>query len=370
MPMHEGFRAGVNEGIAAQQSQEMSALGIEEQGLKNQQARTAISIQNKMLEKMAAMGTNGGNDSGTQADALAKDMDSLASIALSSGAPEQAKQYATAGSTIRENASKISSRQAKLEKDDWAMVDSMLPGIYDQDTLDDANATYMMKTGRPSKLAGAKYSPQLIETLKNASQTAKDKALTQEAEARARAADAQASTSRARIPLIKAQTDAAEALANARNKNGAGNLAPKAGELKIITDLMQKDFDVGTEDMASARVTARPIAERMKEIMGQNPGMSQTAAAKRAYTEAGRRGDFGGMSPNRSMPGESPKKPLALPMSGGKLDVSKLKANKYYPGTGKYAGKTYLYTGTAFVPVGSEPGEVEETDPDDEEAEE
>lgn len=55
-------------------------------------------------------------------------------------------------------------------------------------------------------------------------------------------------------------------------------------------------------------------------------------------------------------------KPLDLPG-----DKAKLKPNMYYKGIGAYQGKTMLWTGAAFVPVGTGPGEIQ---PQDEEVDE
>jgi len=299
-----------------------------------------------------------GLDGDPGSDLMASQMDRLAQLALSSGLPEKAKEYASTASTLRHNASTISANNLNATIKHLNMLGSLMEGVHDERSWRQANAMYALQTGKPTPYAKQPYNPQLVDQLKMGVMTAKDRALTAAAKAREKSSAEEVEERTLRKDLIKAQTELTKSRTTALKKAGATPLPAKAAEIRAITDLIIKDYGAGVlpED---ARVLARPVAEQMVRIM-KDTSLPASQAAQRAYQEAKSNGAFGGLRPRPKMTG-SADRPLDIPE-----DSSKLRPNMYYKGKGKHTGKTFLWTGAAFVPVGTGPGEIQPIDEDNE----
>lgn len=357
MPDLFGAPAGVALAEEGQRAQQMHELSMAKGETELAQAQIALSTQQRMLQLMSgaqAEGQQGGGSSPFQTDDLAGNMDALAQMAMQSGMPEKAKDFAVAGSTLRKNQIDLTDKKLSSDIKEMTIMSSLLDGIEDQAGWQRAQAMYQIQTGKPSPWARVQYNPQLVDKLKMGIQTAKDRALTQAALAREKSTQSEMREREARIPLIKAQTRLAEERTTALKKTGAVTKIPKSGDLRAVTDLITKDYggSILPEDM---RVLARPVAERMVDLM-KNQKLSQSEAAMRAYNEAKEEGAFGGVRPRSKMPG-TVNRPMELPD-----DPKKLRPNMYY----NRGGKTFLFTGQAFMPVGSGPGEVSEEEEFDE----
>lgn len=355
-------------------------LGMQEEGLKIETAKIALANQKTFHERMMArqqggqgqgqggQGQTNTPDAGHLTNSLASDLNEMASMAMDSGMPEQAKDYAIAASTLQKNQANIEKISAEQQNKNRSLVEKLLPSVHDEASWKQANMIYQMETGHPSPFASHPYDPRMIEQLKQATQTAKDTALTKAADARAKLDSTRAAESKMRTDVLipsqaKLNTDRDKALL----KNGGKDLIPKANELKVITDLAQHSFDIDATDpkqMADIRVQARPIAERMKEIMREHPELSQSEAGKRAFNEAKTRGDFAGLDRNKNLPGASANTAVDLPK-----DKTKAKENHWYKVNGK---PMYLDGGTLFTEEEVKSNEQdlksdEESDEEDEE---
>lgn len=370
-----GAPVGVSNAEADIRAQQMHELALAKGGVELKQAQMTLAAQERMLQLMQGLGSGQPQNpqshmmstvAGDSSDQLASSMDLMANLAMQSGNPSQAKDFAVAGSTLRHNAAQIQKDRSAQMITELNFLGSLMEGVHDEASWKQANAMYQMQYGKPTPYAQLPYNPRVVEELRNGIMSAKDRALTSAAKAREKASAAVEAEREARVPLIRAQTELARERTTALRKVGAVTKIPKAGDLKAITDLMVKDYGAAMmpED---ARVLARPVAERMLEIM-KTQSLSQSQAAIKAYQEAKAAGSFGGIAPRPVMKG-SAGKPLDLPET-----KEKLKPNMYYKGKGNWEGKTLLWTGAAFVPVGSGPGEIqpdedEEPDEEDEEAE-
>lgn len=367
-----GAPIGISAAEADVRAQQLHELSMDKGQVELEQAQLQLSAQKQMLDLMKGLGgpqppagvSLPGEAvqqfAGDQTEYLASTMDALSTMALKSGLPEQAKDYAVSGSALRKNASEIQTAKINQSLKELNLIGSLMDNVHDEASWRQANAMYQMETGKPTPYARMPYNPQVVSELRDGISTAKDKALTAAAKAREQASQAAAKESEARVPLIRAQADLARQRTDNLRKAGATAKIPKASDVRAITDLLTKDYGMAIED---ARVLARPVAERMLDIMKQQ-NLSQSQAAAKAYQEAKAAGDFGGIRPRIQMSG-SADRPLDLPP-----DKTKLKTNMYYKGKGAYAGKVLLWTGTAFVPVGKGPGEIEPSDDDNDSGEE
>lgn len=332
-----------------------------------QTSELALQAQKKMLEyldhrddqtKDAKIGSPklGGS---AETDTLPDTLDDLAAMALASGMPTQAADYAAKASTIRNQASEIATRETTRRLKNLEVATNLLDNVTDEKSWNQANALFSMETGQPSPFAGHRFSPQLVEQVRGSLQSAKDQALTAAAVARAKASEAATKEREARIPLIRAQTELTRTRDNNLRKTGATGVMPKAEDLRAVTDLLNSEY-MGSVTPEDARVLARPVAERMTELMRNNQ-LTRSQAAARAFQEAQAAGDFGGLRKGNKLPGTRTR-PLEMPAT-----KEKLKPNLYYQGKGKYAGQTLLWNGKSFVlaPAGAA---AKTTVTDDEEA--
>jgi hypothetical protein len=339
MAKWEGFSAGYSEALLDKQKMQLNQLAMQKENLSVMQGMVTLAQQQKMLQQM---GSNTGEP--VTSDTIAANLDKLSVAAVNSGLFDKAEKFANAGSTIRRNQADIEEKHSvervkKLNVFSSILSDPRFP-VNDEASWQRANAAYQMQTGEPSPFAKLPYDPENVGRLQVQIQSAKDQALTAAAISRAKAAEAAVKEREARIPLIKAQTVVAEERAAALAKAGSKLAKIPETQVKVITDLLVNDFGASAEPEV-LRVKARPVAERMIELM-QTEKIPQTEAAAKAYQEAKQRGDFGGLRPKMSMTGTQ-QKPAVMP-----ADKGQLKINMYYQGTGKYEGKLLLWTGTGF----------------------
>lgn len=348
-----GAPVGISAAEADIRANQLAELALAEGSVRLQQAQMTLGQQKQMLELMKGGMQQGQRQPGqadSQANDLANMMDSLSVMAAKSGMVEEARKYATAGSSLRTNASTIQTNETNAQIKHLNMIGSLMEGVHDERTWQQANKMYEMQTGKPTPYAKQPYNPQMVEQLRMGVMSAKDRALTSAAKAREDAARAEIEEKEVRRELIKSQTRLSNERTKALVKTGGKVLLPKATQLRAITDLIVKDYGAGIL-LEDARVLGRPVAERMMKIM-KDQGLSESEAANRAYQEAKSSGAFGGLRPQPKMSG-SFDKPLDIPE-----DSTKLRTNMYYHGKGQFSGKTFLWDGKKFMPVGTGPGEI------------
>lgn len=334
-----GFASGMQQASHDSQSQMLTNLQMQEGAQKLaagdiaiKQADLQLQSQQKMLSLLqgaqATRSSTGspGQQASAQSESLASNMDMLANFALESGMPEQAKEYANSASSIRKNQSSVEQNQAKLQQQHAQITGSLMENVHDQTSFDNALMIYQLETGQKSPFAGQRYSPQLADQIKNRASTILQQSTIKMNDAKAREAEAQTEDAKHRQPLIDSQKKEADARTAYLEKHGGTANLPSAGDLKSVTDLIASSYDVDTiQDAANARVLARPIAEAAKQMMQENPALTQSAAARRAYQEALTRGDLAGLTPKKPMSGSDPEKPLSMPKN-----QKGLKENQWY----------------------------------------
>lgn len=308
----------------------------------------ALDAQKKMMELMKtrqASQTNRDTEAPIgggvmESEEIPNSLDELAKMAMQSGLPQQATEYASKASTLRSNASEIRKREIDSKMTKLNLASNLLSTVGDATSWRQANALYAMQTGEQSPFAEMEYSPELVAMIQDSVVTQKDRALTDAAKAREAASTAAASANEALVPLRKAQERLANQRADSLRKAGAVGKQPKAEDLRAVSDLINAEY-LGAVTPEDARILARPVAERMLQLQAE-ANLPRSQAARRAFNEAQARGDFGGLRQRTRMKGDA-QNPLDMPST-----QDALRPNMFYAGKGKYEGKTLLWTGTGF----------------------
>lgn len=370
-----GFAAGQSARRQEDMQQSLANMALRKGDVEIQQSEVALESseialesQKKMIEMMRGQSA-ARDDSSEQAppgggrselDDIPNSLDQLAKMALQSGLPQQAAEYASKASTIRTNAAEIKDKELNARIKDLTLASNLLQSVGDEASWKQANNLFAMTTGKPSPFAQMEYSPELVAKIQDTVVTQKERAVTDAARARADASLANASESSARIELIKAQ----ERLTNTRDiaLQKAGAKPPKAEDVRSVSDIINAEY-MGSVTPEDARILARPIAERMTALM-RDDNLPRSQAARRAFNEAQAKGDFGGLRRRTRMAG-SKTAPIAMPeaKSNRPQDLAaaqaKLRVNMYYQGRGKYEGQTLLWTGSGFQAVSDEEAEAD-----------
>lgn len=359
-----GFQAG--QSIRRQEDMQMALaeMGLRKGNAELMQAdvalessQLALDSQKKMMELMrgnAARQADAPQDIGDtpapigagtlESNDIPNSLDAMANMAMQSGLPQQAVEYASKASTIRNNASEIKKREFDTRMGELNLASNLLATVGDEASWRRANALFTMQTGKPSPFADMDYSPETVAMIQDAVVSQKDRAIAGAAAARAEASSAAAEASRALVPLRKAQENLANTRATALAKVGAIGKQPKAEDLRAVSDLINAEY-LGAVTPEDARILARPVAERMLQLQSEL-SLPRSQAARRAFNEAQARGDFGGLRQRTRMKGDADN-PLEMPSA-----QNALRPNMYYMGKGKYAGKALLWTGTGFKLAG------------------
>ncbi len=331
--MADLFGAVAGSRLAAKDRQEsqLAQLAMQKDQVTIMQGMMELNQQAKMLQNMGA-----GDGAPPTAEALATQMDRMAAAAAGAGLYDKADKFATTGSVIRKNQAEITNKQNEEIVTNLNLFSSLLDTVSSEEEWQQANQMFTQQTGKPSPWANTAYDPMLVGRLKVGIQSAKDRALIESRKAQTAAAKASEAERKERLPLIRAQTRVAQERAEALNKAGSTIKPPKAGQLRMITDLLTQDFGA-TLPPEDQRVVSRPVAERMVELL-RAENLTETEAAHRAYNEAKQRGDFAGIRLRLPMPGTE-RRPLPIPD-----DKAKLKVNMFY----EKGGEKFVWTGTGF----------------------
>jgi hypothetical protein len=338
-------------------------LSNQEQAINVQKADMALQLQKRYLA--ALQGAKPGQGSGAPSDAigdhvsqLAGQMDEYGQLALQAGMPEQAKEYLGTASTLRKNQASTQKLQDDEHEKNINLITSLLDNVHDQHSWQQANSMAEMETGHQSPFKNTPYSPELVENLKQSYQSHKDKMQAAAAQARTKASMAEVQERETRLGLIKAQTKVADDRAKKLEKEGGAGQLPKKDDVDAATELVMHDY--GDLSPSDAKMMARPVADRMMQLM-QSGGLGRAEAAKKAYAEARQQGQFEGLSITKQESGTASR---PIPFKAGATEKD-LKVNKYYINAsgqvGYWDGKMFR---TPKLDV-DEPATGEHEDPDE-----
>src|ERR1700754_2023643 len=137
-------------------------------GVALESSEMTLAAQKQMLQLMKKTGDHqddmeeggapelGGTE---QLDTIPDGLDALARMALASGLPQQASDYASKASTIRKNAADIKAKASAQKIKELQMATGMLDNVHDEASWNQANSLYEMTTGQKSPFAGMPFSP-------------------------------------------------------------------------------------------------------------------------------------------------------------------------------------------------------------------
>jgi hypothetical protein len=275
----------------------------------------------------------------------------MGSAAAKVGLVEEATTDFAKASTIMAQQEDAAYKQWQQTLQQTKYADQLLSTVTDQQTLDQANAHIKMTTGKDSALAGMKYSPELIDQLRKATESKRTAA--QEALTRAQTRKAEVETEAARElgPLRKTQEALNIARTEAAKKVGGDGLIAQPKTVSAVTDYLIKDSGDNLSG-ADARVFARDIALDVEDRMKRDH-QTQPQAVAAAVKYAKEHGALAGIPPAHSRIGTSPKKPLPLP-----TELSGYKDQMWYQGP---KGPMWYDEETkSLYPPGEGPGDEEE----------
>lgn len=317
------------EGMLAGQQFQLNKFALQEAPIKLEQDKLNLKIgeidfdrRQKMADLLAGKGNEipAGQDPLTNASAA---LFRIGEAAAEAGLPEEAAKDFSRGSTILY-------QQEEAAYKNWQMVDQkakfatqILGVVKDQATLDQANAYIKMSTGTPSALEGAKYSPELIEALRESATKKRSEAQELLDKARAKREEGLVKSDAALTGLRKAQTDLAEARADNAKKNGGGGIIAKPKNVAAVTDYLVSKSG-GAMDTATARVHAREIALDAERRMDEDPNLKQPQAVAAAVLWSKKHGALAGEPVGHNRPGTSGK-PLPIP-----TDIKGFKDQEWY----------------------------------------
>lgn len=348
-----GAPEGVSQAESDLRANKLAEMSLAKGAVELEIARVKLDENKKMLEMMA-QATESPSARNLN---LADSMTNLATMAMKSGLPDQAREFAETGATLRRTTSEIEDKNFKQKMAHLGLLSSLMSGVRDEQSWRQANAMFKMQTGQDTPYAKMPYNPRFVEQLQQGTATAKDRALTEAAKARQKSSEASARENEARLPLIRAQVEETRARTEKLRKAGALQVIPKSTDVKVIKDLIVNEYGAGVMS-EEATMLAQPVAERMLEIL-KDSNISRSQASQRAFQEAKSNGHFGGLRPRTKMKGRIDN-PLDIPTKDGKADPSKLRTNLYYKGIGKFAGETFLWNGSGFQKPEAAPSEEED----------
>lgn len=313
-----------------QQSIAMNKLMLQEEPVKIEKEKLALKIgqqdydkRQKMADFLAAHSAKvpeGENPLTNAAEALTE----AAGAAFKYGLYEEGIGYV-------EKASTISTQQATAAYKNWRQAAektklasqylSTIPTGVSQEEGQrrlDAINSYLKMSGTPSALEGQRYSPELIEQLKQGAikhesdaKLALEKAQTNKDNIEARAAAEL-------IPLRKSQTDLNITRKNNAEKFGPGGLIAQPKFLSAAAAEIRKKLGNEAITANDAKADANDIALRAEELVDKNH-MTLEQATTKAVDEAHRQGKWAGITPDRKAPGQDWRKPLPwTPTTKGK----------------------------------------------------
>lgn len=278
-------------------------------------------------------------------------------------------------------------------KNELEAVQGALRQVTDEASFQDVNRWYEETFGRPSPVAGQRYSPELIKRLSNSVLTEKAQI---ELDLRRRdlnskmadRADA-AATRKSRLSLEERRVAAIEEREARLAKAGGGK--PMAGASKtavgaaarlIVNGLFPgQTLDDLPEDAANEiSLGAKTIADEAKKLQRNNPALTETEAIAQAFANSKRDGDWeltkrklfapstwGGDSAKFRGFGKTPQAPMAVPEK-----ASDLIAGRYYQNA---KGQTAKYLGNGkfqavATPAAGSTGRLDDEDEGEDEDEE
>ena len=275
-------------------------------------------------------------------------LDFAGSAALQSGLVEKGKELVSAASTIRNQQSLQARRQAKTELEHLQTLANLYEPVTSQQEWDQANAQFQLITGEASPFANQPYTPEMLEGIRAATLSAKDRASMGLADTRRGLLESQIIESEKKQKLLDAQIDNTQTRTKNLEKAGVKPV-PGTYTTAVKNKLLDEFEDIGIMP-GQAAAAALPLAEQAYQLV-QEDGLTLSQAVNRVVQEAIDSGELGGWTPMEAYkPGDRRDNPAPMPLTkAGVIDTSKLAKNKYYAPSPTMIAKLGLSPGSVIL---------------------
>lgn len=350
-------------------------IDVEQKKVDLDSSRKTLEQQTTLIDAMKAAGPGvGDTPTARAADALWKASQAAASV----GDVQDADKAANSAAGILQNEAYAES--IKLQRHQSTIKDMVtgLGTVHDEASWQEFAKTFE-KTHPPEGEFGSMglfkdsngnlypYSADRVDALRNGGMTGLQRVQADLVKEKEKSEAARRRQIESTIDLNKHRAAELDARRDKLKKGGATHLAPKAADIKLITDLAREDGvdDSGDPQVASAlRAKAAEAAENIPQYRTQ--GMSAEQAARAAYADAKKQHVFTGLPTIRERESQikgSRERPATIPLGkGGKPDLSKLKADSFVMGTGKYKGQLLYWDGKTMSLAQDAPSALGEGD--------
>lgn len=254
MPDLFGAASGVSQAQTDQDQHQIVQSTLQDQSISREKTGLEITAmkqtmqkQQAMLDAVKTMNFGGANNPQGQAMGLADQSFQLGKAAMGAGLFQEANEYLATGAKLADNASKLEDRRIGQEEKLWTDVKQMTQNIkspqeWEQakmliqqmhpDALQHQNALAILK---------APYSPQLIQSLRDASESGLQRSERQRADAGTYKETVEAKLDQDRMELTKQQTSlAAERTAKLKKEGSQGS--KKEQEQAAMQDDVMNDL--------------------------------------------------------------------------------------------------------------------------------
>ena len=289
-------------------------LKLEEEKMQLQRDRISLNMDMRRLAMMQNF-----QPTGTDTPSVTNDLIRLAQIDQATGHYDEAIKGFNAATRMMGTQSQVDSRAYRIQTqqiDRFVNTLDAMPntpeGWRQALTMMMSEDPAMARNPKFAEISQKQWTPSLFAQLKSSALSQKDAAEINYREQAAKNQQALVGLNTARIPLERERMKVEEARLDKLKKEGV--TTAKAGDLKIITDLADRDHEGANE--ADIRARSRGVLDDGYAIMRANPTLTKNEAMARAYQHAEKGGVYAGMKASPVLPGTTWDKPKPIPGSG------------------------------------------------------
>jgi hypothetical protein len=288
-------------------------LSIQEKELALKQSKLHISQQEQLINLLQSKGPNGQTSMAATTNSRADTMYQIADAETQVGMVEAAMTHYKEASTMQKQQADIEKQAAQVQKYNLTLVSNVMEGVHDEKTWNDAMTNIQVMTGHASPYAGKPYSPELVEAIKKATMSAKDKADVQLKGAEVRKDNAIARKEDAETDMLPRRIAIEEE--NARQRKKAGDDVQDK-DINDISKIVSDKLGVVGQPDAQAKIwsLSRSIARSAADY--ERGGLSREDAQDKAVQEALKHGHYGGIKRTVPRLGTSVLRPAPMPKEG------------------------------------------------------
>jgi hypothetical protein len=236
----------------------------------------------------------------------------MGAFAAQTGFPEESAKFLHDGVVIAEQREDAAYKQYQEAIGKAKFSEQILGSVTDESSWKAANEYIKLVTGKPSAMEGKPYSPELVQTLKDATMKHLDAATTKYREAQTEREKSLEAADWALVDQRKSAAHLNSVKAGTAAKNGGAGIVASPKNISMVAKAIVKDSN-DVMSMTDAMVAADSIALDVEAKMKNINGLTRPQAIKMAINEAKQGGVLALNKPGRIAPGSLPTRPLPLP---------------------------------------------------------